>query len=761
MRVLFSTICLTMGLFAVVYPAQAQCPDVPLPGSVLINEIQVGPTDQAFIEIWAEPGTSLECLTLQPYNGGTTGTECKTYNTIALAAGAVAPEDGLFVVGTAATSDQVDSKADLQQGPDGLALIHTATGAVVDTLAYGGALDGCEKPVVEGGNPAPAPDNGKSIGRYDHVDTDNNGKDFILCGLPTPGEANGCAPPPPCADDPAGAVTISELRVASGQEFVELAGPAGLDLGCFTLVQYNGGSAGDKCDPTDHALVGVKIGDNGLAVYELDLQKGPDAVAIEYRADSGSVQRMDSVVYGGELLACPEGLAHGAPAKVPPDEQSISSCASKGSDAEDFLATTPTPGEPNACPEPCPPRTGSVVINEVVYDPDDAAFVELKGDAGLDLRCYVLIELNGGQSNDQCDEASNTPLEGYTMPDDGYFVVSEGELEASDLVKNLAFQNGPGDAFLLVYTGAEGMEIVDSLAWGAALEGCDDPALDAGAGPSAKDGAAVARCPDGADTNDAAADVAAATASPGAKNVCDGGGGSGNGNGGGTDCKLPTDVPKINEIQTSTAGQAFIEIIGKPGTPLDCFSIVAYNGGTEASTCTESGTIELTDVKIPDSGFLVLAKGDGERADVATVKTTKADLQDGPDAVALVFAAKAGPQVVDSLVYGAELPACTALGIGEGTNAGKPKKGQSITRCAGSDTDDNAADFGSCAEPSPGAETTCACTGGGNPVPPGGAGVESPGGCTALPGERPVALLALFLVLLGIVARLGVRRRDQ
>lgn len=740
MRLISLTLCAAAALFA--RPVLAQCPDATA-GSVLINEVQVGPADAAFIELIGTPGEAIDCLSLVATNGGSAGDQCDVYATIELPAGATIPEDGLYLIAKAGEADLVSSKADLQNGPDAISLVHTASGAFIDTLAYGGALDICETPVVEGGLPAQTPANDKSIGRADGVDTNVNGKDFLLCNVPTPGAANDCPAPVPCADEPEGGVHLSELRLMSGAEFVELAGTPGQALGCYALVQLNGGTAGDTCEPTVHSLAGKVLDENGFAVITLDLQLGPDAVKIVWMAEDGDVL-VDGVAYGGVLSACPEvGSGHAASA---PKDKSLSKCGASGNDSADWVDTTPTPGEANACPAPCGAKPAAIVVNEVVYDPDTEAFVELKGPPGTDMRCYSLLEINGGAGGVSCKTEKTLPLEGLTIPDDGYLVVSKNEMPAADLVFGFGFQNGP-DAFRIVFASDSGPVVVDRLVYNGAITGCPEAGLDSGAGPKAAKGESVARCPDGADTGSHVADLGVTTPTPGAANDCAGGGG-------GASCTMPKVVPKISELQVTTGVDAFIEIWGEPGTSLGCFSIVGYNGAT-GTKCDEYARIALKDKKIPASGYFVVTKEGNTHAEGADLLDSKADLQDGPDAVALVFAGAEGEQVVDSLTYGSALPACEALGIGEGKFSAKPTKGRTLTRCEGFDTDVNATDFAVCKTPSPGAITTCGCTAG-TPAPPGGTKASTASsGCSAAPGA-PIG--SLLLLLLGLGALAGRRR---
>lgn len=162
----------------------------------VINEVlydDVGTDgEDVFIELYGEPGESLDGYHLVGVNGAT-GT---VYATIALSG--TIPGDGLFVVSPstanaalAAVTDLVDDGADLQNGPDELILYLDYGGPdelEIDALAYGTitAYSGAGE-----GNPAPDVAPGSSLARQpDGQDTDDNVSDFLEVVAPTPGAPN-------------------------------------------------------------------------------------------------------------------------------------------------------------------------------------------------------------------------------------------------------------------------------------------------------------------------------------------------------------------------------------------------------------------------------------------------------------------------------------------------------------------------------------------------------------------------------------------
>ncbi len=157
-----------------------------------------------------------------------------------------------------------------------------------------------------------------------------------------------------------------------------------------------------------------------------------------------------------------------------------------------------------------------VVLNEVLYDPDGAdtgrEFLELAAALGSDpdasLAGWVVETGNGARPGEWTvawvGRASDR-LRG------GLFVVGESGVEPRpDAVTDLDLQNGP-DACRLRGPAGEG----DLLGWGSPL----DASYFEGAAAEDVSGLALARLPDGLDSDDNARDFRAAPPSPGAFNA--------------------------------------------------------------------------------------------------------------------------------------------------------------------------------------------------------------------------------------------------
>lgn len=171
----------------------------------------------AFVELYGVPGESLEGLVLEGINGGNGA----AYASFALS-GAI-PGDGVFVIGdddgsgsTAVPGADLVGPVDYQNGPDSVVL--RDSGSVIDAVGYGsfGATD-----VFAGeGGAAPDPAAGSSIARINAVlDTDNNGVDFAVLAVPTPGSvpAPSSVPLPPAialfASGLMGLVSVARRRL--------------------------------------------------------------------------------------------------------------------------------------------------------------------------------------------------------------------------------------------------------------------------------------------------------------------------------------------------------------------------------------------------------------------------------------------------------------------------------------------------------------------------------------------------------------------
>jgi hypothetical protein len=747
-------IAAAVAVLAALLPAlaSAECPGL---GELVINEIRYTPKGESFIELWGPPGATLECFDLETANGGPAGDQCDISTLLSLTVDNVIPADGYFVLADAEGehADLVTSKAKLQLGPDGLALRHRETGIRFDSIAYGGKLDGCEVPVLEGFDAAPLAPSGGSIARaWDEAagapkDTNDNGADFIACTTPSPGAQNGCVPPPTCDIEPA-AIEIVELQVApNGAEFVEVLGPPGTDLGCYVIRGLEGETTGETCEiEKAKKLTGVALDDAGRAVLTLDLEStGAYGVELVLERDDGTTVPIDGLRWGADLVGCPHSAWSGSPVVLPASGQSLSLCGDTGDDAVDFIASAPTPGAANDCtgsggPGGCVGTLDAgLFISEVQLKPNGSEFVELSGTPGMALDCYSVRGLEGGTAGETCDPEKAKELGGTALDAQGYAIVTLDLETTGAYGVEVVFEHEDGT-----------VQSLDGIQWGAQLGACAGTVGSGHPLPIPDDGESLQRC---FDTGNDLVDYAVATATQAAANDCE--------------TTEPPDPPDpcsppaagalvINEVQVGPAGTEFVELYGVAGTSLRCLSIVGYNGGQAATDCAEYLRVPLGEGEVPEGRYVLVAPEASENAPGADVPVASLNIQDGPDALALVFTDDEGiDTVLDAVVYGGELPACAAFS--EGAPVAKPKSAGTITRCKGGDTGDNGEDFTRCSKPSPGAITECGCSAGSDPDPSGGGGGGDDGGCSSATGPLVPWSLAL-LVLLGLAL---ARRRAR
>ncbi len=745
------------------------CPAAPDPctgaDAVVLNEVLVDTAlaDDAgsFIELKGPAGASLSCYSLVPIEGN----DCSLDPAGAISlSGQYIGQHGYFAVASsadAADADLFTPKANLENGPDGVQLVyrHDALGdLVIDALFFGTKPAGC---AAGEGNAAPKPAQGSSLARLpDGLDTGDNAADFKVCASPTVSAPNACGSTPTgCTDDAPKPLLLNEVLLGAGTtgspEFLELRGEPGLALGCYAIEEVNGKGCelykdvplSGTLPPDGYLVIGKTDQVPGVDLVNAgaDLQNGPDAVRVVYRHDTKGVLVQDALAYGegDDLATCNAG--EGAPAAKPANGQSLARLpdgADSGDNAADFsLCDFPTPGELNKCTGPvgCTALDPDLVLNEVLIrtDASGTQFIEIKGTPGTDLACYSLDATNGSG----CVSYDKISLAGF-IPADGYFVVGASDKVAvADLIDSgAALQVGP-DALDLVYHHSEtGAVVVDRVVYGGKALTCDvaegTPAVDAPKEHS------LARFPDGGDTNDNGVDfVDCDTPTPGLANQCSP-----------PPCSDAPPVVVINEVVvavvTDSTLSTFIELKAAPGTDLSCFRLIGVNG-------TGCGPYNLLDLEgeVPEGGYYLIA--DGDKLANAQMRTSKADLQDGPDGLDLVYqSAKQGDLVVDSLAWGdEEIPDC---GVGEGAIALPPGKGSSLARAPdGADSGDNADDFTVCAAPTPGTANTCE----GGTVDPGDPTKTGGGGAACGVGAQAQGWGSLALGLVALSCLLVANRR--
>jgi len=173
----------------------ALCTALPVQASVVIQEVLYdGPgtdSDDVFTELFGMPGMDLSGWSLVGINGG----DGQAYQSIALD-GLFIPEDGIFVIATAAANSALASQRDLianvdwQNGPDAVHLLFN--GSVRDALQYGDAG------IFNAGEGMFATDVTGSVSLSRDLfgtDTNDNAIDFLVSD-PTPGVGPAVVPIP-------------------------------------------------------------------------------------------------------------------------------------------------------------------------------------------------------------------------------------------------------------------------------------------------------------------------------------------------------------------------------------------------------------------------------------------------------------------------------------------------------------------------------------------------------------------------------------
>ncbi len=159
---------------------------------------------------------------------------------------------------------------------------------------------------------------------------------------------------------------------------------------------------------------------------------------------------------------------------------------------------------------------GELLLNEVLYDPPgadgDAEFVELiaVGPGAASLEGLALEFCNGSNPGEWTTLWSGEA--GITLEAGDLYLLGEAGVSGADHLLDLDLQNGP-EALRLTRAG----QVVDLLGYGADL----DPALYEAWPADDVSGSALARLPDGADTDQNALDWFAAEPSPGELNLPD------------------------------------------------------------------------------------------------------------------------------------------------------------------------------------------------------------------------------------------------
>ncbi len=353
--------------------------------------------------------------------------------------------------------------------------------------------------------------------------------------------------------------------------------------------------------------------------------------------------------------------------------------------------TTPTPTQvppPTDTPLPTFTPASVIVINEIYFDDpgvDDHSFVELYGPPGASLNGYTITPAN----QDGC-EICNIRLDGYSIPQDGFFVASMSGLINADLINDTCLPllpNGPCDSVWLLYNDV----IVDAVQYGPPEEcshfyGEGQPAAE----PIGYN--SISRIADGWDTDNNYDDFCESELTAGLPNLC---------------VPTPSPVPTpaynivVNEIEYDDEGtddRNYIELYGPPGAELQNYSVQILN-----QDCTILTAIVLNGHVIPNDGFFVIGMPAlGDVVDLVDSENLE-KLQNGPcDAVRLVYGEE--EIIIDSVQY--EPDFCEEM-CGEGYPAPEASDIYSIGRFIdGYDTNGNSYDFCVCYT-SPGSANSC------------------------------------------------------
>ncbi|XP_070578841.1 uncharacterized protein [Ptychodera flava] len=311
--------------------------------AIVINELNVdqpGVDEKEFIELYdgGRGYTSLDSLIIVLFNGQDND---KSYSTIPLQ-NYRTDSDGYFIIGSEGVSDYVDIivSADngfLQNGADAIALYRDdprnfpdgtlpTQENLMDALVYG-TTDNTDTSLVD----ALLPGQHQVDENGDFMEGDESISRCICCeplkaslfglGVPSPRESNNCTegvytPPPPVTTITTVPPTVPEAVINEVNpdnpsydisEFIELYGPAGLDLSEMVVVLYNG----NLNPPTSYYTIGLegqKLNSQGFLVIGSVSLNPPPQVTLPDQ-DSGIIQNgADAVaVYKASMTDFPNG----------------------------------------------------------------------------------------------------------------------------------------------------------------------------------------------------------------------------------------------------------------------------------------------------------------------------------------------------------------------------------------------------------------------------------------------------------------------
>jgi len=409
-------------------------------------------------------------------------------------------------------------------------------------------------------------------------------------------------------------------------EAIELAGPAGTDLGGWSIVLYNGSTGAVYNTTALSGTIANQQGGLGTVVVNYPsngIQNGaPDGIALVNAGDTViqflSYEGMFTAVGGPAdgLMSVDIGVAEASGTPIGDSLQLTGS----GSSAAEFTWAAAQPntfgavnaGQTFGGGQPAEPE---IVINEIDYDQpgsDSAEFIELRntGAVPVELGNYSLELVNGSGGGAAIYNTIALPT--TTLAPGAYFVVCANAVTTANCNLDASpdtnfIQNGGPDAVALLL----GTEIVDTVSY----EGDTAPPYTEGSGSGLSDSSSgafqgISRIPDGADTDVNNVDFSLRCITPGDANVADS-----------ANCPDPLAGPPvvINEVladpASGLAGDAnndgvrdssedeFVEIVNVSGGPLD------ISGWTIADAVATRHTFPAGTVLADQCGIVVFGGG--------------------------------------------------------------------------------------------------------------------------------------------------------
>jgi predicted extracellular nuclease len=316
-------------------------------------------------------------------------------------------------------------------------------------------------------------------------------------------------------------------------EAIEIAGPAGADLTGWSLVLYNGSNGTSyNTTPLSGVIANQQGGFGTVAVsYPTNgIQNGsPDGIAlvdgstvVQFLSYEGVFTAVDGPAAG--MTSNDIGVAEPSGTPIGDSLQLVGTGSAYG----DFTWAVPQPGTFGTVNTGQTfgnggPSLPTLLINEIDYDQpstDTAEFVEIlnAGASSADLTGWTLQLVNGS-----VDTAyAIIDLSGLSIAPGDYLVVCGNSATVANCDLDVTpdtnlVQNGSPDAVALLYDGA----VMDAVSY----EGDTILPFTEGSGAGLEDSPAgtgsIARCPDGADSNQNNVDLVFTTSiTPGAENIC-------------------------------------------------------------------------------------------------------------------------------------------------------------------------------------------------------------------------------------------------